>query len=158
MTFPKPTSPNSSAPSVKPLQTIPSKPKPKKLTSGLNSTPKPKPIAHYDEFAQLPSKSSLYASIDELLVNYLTILESRHQLTSEDEELIMNLSAAYLKKQQEWKQEGRQETLTEVAINMLQQDFASDIIAKATGLSVRKINQLRKTIEPSPSTSIYVGK
>jgi hypothetical protein len=103
-----------------------------------------------DEFAQLPSKNSLYASIDELLGNYLAILESRRQLTSEDEELIMNLSAAYLRKQQEWKQECRQETLTEVAINMLQQDFAADVIAKATGLSVRKINQLRKTIEPSP--------
>jgi hypothetical protein len=53
------------------------------------------------EFTELSAEAPLYASISDLLANYRAILEARGQLTPEDEELIMNLSTAYLKKQEE---------------------------------------------------------
>jgi flagellar biosynthesis/type III secretory pathway protein FliH len=59
-----------------------------------------------EEFAQVPTENELYASIEELLADYRTSLEARRQLDQEDEELIMQLSAAYLKRRQEWKEEG----------------------------------------------------
>ncbi|MCY6494240.1 hypothetical protein, partial [Leptolyngbya sp. GGD] len=81
------------------------------------------------EFAQIPAELPLYNSIGDLLADYRTILETRGKLTSEEEELIMKLSAAYLKRVEEWKregkqegrQEGRQETVSEMALNMLQE-------------------------------------
>jgi uncharacterized protein YerC len=62
------------------------------------------------------------------------------RLSLEEEELLMNLSAAYLKKQQEWKQEGRQE----VAIKLLREGVAIEIIIKVTGFSIATINELRQ--------------
>jgi hypothetical protein len=81
----------------------------------------------------------LYASIEELLADYRSRLGPRRELSLEEEELLMNLSAAYLKKQQEWKQEGR----LEVAINLVRDGASPELIAKATGLSLEVINQLR---------------
>jgi hypothetical protein len=99
-----------------------------------------------EEFTQRPMSSALYTSIEELLVDYRATLETRRQLTPEEEELIMNLSATYLKKQQEWKQEGRQEGrqegVYEVALNLIREGVAPELIAKVTGLSIETINQL----------------
>jgi predicted transposase/invertase (TIGR01784 family) len=63
----------------------------------------------------------------------------------------MNLSAAYLKKRGEWReealkegrQEGRQEERRIVAENLLQQGVSVEIIATATGLSIEEIHQLQ---------------
>jgi hypothetical protein len=100
-----------------------------------------------EELTQHHNDSDLYASIEELLTNYRADLENRRQLTPEDEELIMNLSAAYLQKQQEWKeegrQEGRQESRQEVAIALLQAGIALDLIAQATGVSIETLKALR---------------
>jgi hypothetical protein len=92
-----------------------------------------------EEFSQQPPQSLLYASIEELLADYRAALESRQPLTPEEEELIMNLSEAYLKKRQEWKQEG----IVEVAINLLREGADPEFVAKTTKLSIETINQLR---------------
>jgi hypothetical protein len=52
----------------------------------------------------------------------------------------MNLSAAYLQKQQEWKEEGRQQGRTEqqqeVTIAMLKENLSPNLIVKTTGLPI----------------------
>jgi predicted HTH domain antitoxin len=108
-----------------------------------------------EELTQHHNDSDLYASIEELLTSYRADLENRRQLTPEDEELIMNLSAAYLQKQQEWKEEGRQEghqeghqegrseRQQEVAIALLQAGVSLDLIAQATGISIESLQKLR---------------
>jgi hypothetical protein len=104
-----------------------------------------------DEFTQHPQPTELHASIEELLADYRAKLANRKQLTNNDKELFMNLSAAYLKQQQNWKQEGRQEGRQEgdqistqrIAINLLKENMPIDLIARTTGLSIDQINQLR---------------
>jgi molybdopterin converting factor small subunit len=99
-----------------------------------------------EEFAQRPVESSLHTSIEELLADYRAILEKQRKLTPEEEELVMNLSAAYLKKQEEWKQEGEQKKAVEVAINLLREGSAPDLIAKVTKLSLKEIEKLRESL------------
>jgi predicted transposase/invertase (TIGR01784 family) len=106
------------------------------------------------EFTELPTEVPLHASIGDLLANYRTILESRGKLPPEDEELIMNLSTAYLKKQEEWKQEGKlegkqegklegkQEEKREIALNLLREGVDVELIAKVTGLAIEDIQKL----------------
>jgi hypothetical protein len=102
-----------------------------------------------EELTQHPKDQALYGNIEELLTDYRAILEKRRKLTPEDE-LIMNLSAAYLQKQQEWKkqgiQEGVQTGIHQVAIAMLQENLDLQIIAKTTGLSIKAIEKLQKEI------------
>ena len=54
----------------------------------------------------------------------------------------MNLSTAYLKKREEWKEEG----IYEVAMNLLREGIDITIILKVTGLSIEQINQLREQL------------
>jgi predicted transposase/invertase (TIGR01784 family) len=96
------------------------------------------------ELTQHPKDRALYSNIEELLTNYRAILEQRRKLTPEDEELIMNLSAAYLQKQQEWKEEGIQTGIHQVAIAMLQENLDLQLIAKTTGLPIKAVKQLQK--------------
>lgn len=97
-----------------------------------------------EEFVQQPVSNELRASIEELLTDYRAKLETLGQkLTQEDEELIMNLSAAYIKKQQEWLEEGRQENRRETAVAALREGVALDLIMKLTGLSLGEIEKLR---------------
>jgi predicted transposase/invertase (TIGR01784 family) len=66
----------------------------------------------------------------------------------------MNLSAAYLKKQQEWLTEGeqrgvnlgRQEERQEIAIVSLREGLSPEVVAKITGLSLEEIEQLRENL------------
>lgn len=111
------------------------------------------------EFSQVPTENELYASIEELLADYLANLESRRELTQEDEELIMQLSEAYLKKWQEWFEEGKkagreaekeaekQRVLRSVAINLLHQGMSPEFIMEVTGLSIDQIENLRQETE-----------
>jgi predicted transposase/invertase (TIGR01784 family) len=59
---------------------------------------------------------------------------------------MMNLSAAYRKKQEEWKQEGIQQGvqqgIQQVAINMLRRGVAIDVIIDTTELTLTQVNQL----------------
>ena len=66
----------------------------------------------------------------------------RSPITEEEEELIVNLSTAYLKKREEWKEEG----IYEVAMNLLREGIDITIILKVTGLSIEQINQLREQL------------
>jgi hypothetical protein len=63
---------------------------------------------------------------------------------------MMNLSAAYRKKQQEWKEEGfregRQEILGEIAIKLLRKGITADFVAKVTKLPIAQINQLQEQL------------
>jgi predicted transposase/invertase (TIGR01784 family) len=60
----------------------------------------------------------------------------------------MNLSAAYLQKQQEWKEEGIQVGIQtgihQVAIAMLQENLDLQLIAKTTGLPIKAVKRLQK--------------
>ena len=94
-----------------------------------------------EEFVRHPV-SSLHTSIEELLVNYRTDLENLRPITPEEEELIMNLSAAYLKKREEWKQEGIESGITEVAANLLKEGFSVEIVMKVTGLTAFQIQSI----------------
>jgi hypothetical protein len=97
-----------------------------------------------EELTQHPKDKDLYANIEELLTDYRAILEKRRKLTPEDEELIMNLSAAYLQKQQEWKEAGIQTGIHQVAIAMLKENLDPQLIVKTTGLPIKAIKKLQK--------------
>ena len=90
--------------------------------------------------------SPLYTSIEELLANYRTDLKNLRPITSEEEELIMNLSTAYLKKRKEWKQEGIDsgisQGITEVAANLLKEGLSVEFIMKVTGLTANQIQRI----------------
>jgi regulator of replication initiation timing len=106
------------------------------------------------ELVTQPARSRLYNIIEEILTSYLTNLEENRSLTLEEEELIMNLSAAYLKKQQEWKEEGRQEGRQEsqrefqiqTVINGLKAGGTPEFLAQIVGLPIGEIEQLRDQV------------
>jgi predicted transposase/invertase (TIGR01784 family) len=66
----------------------------------------------------------------------------------------MNLSAAYMKRQQEWLEEGEQRgieqgidrTRREVAIEALREGYPPDAIKKLTRLSLEEIEKLRESL------------
>jgi regulator of replication initiation timing len=102
------------------------------------------------ELVTQPRRSPLYNSIEDILTNYRTSLEANRSLTLEEEELIMNLSAAYLKKQQEWKEEGRQEGRQELqiqaVINGLREGLSLEALATILGLPIEQIEALRDRV------------
>jgi hypothetical protein len=91
------------------------------------------------ELVTQPTPPELYANIEEVLADYRADLEALRSLTQEEEELIMNLSVAYLKKKEEWKLEAS----LEAAVNLLRLGVASDTIAKGLGLSIETVEKLR---------------
>jgi hypothetical protein len=95
------------------------------------------------EFLGQSTSSGLCANIEEILADYRTNLESSSSLTFDDEELIMQLSAAYLKKREEWKEEGKMEEKLELAVNLLREGSPLDFIARTTGLPIATIENLR---------------
>jgi predicted transposase/invertase (TIGR01784 family) len=99
------------------------------------------------EFMQLGESHPLRGAIADLLSDLSANLEKRRNLTDEEEDLIMNLSPAYLKRQQEWKEEGVQEAEQRIAKNMLQNGLAIEVIAEATGLSIEAIQQLQAELK-----------
>ena len=102
-----------------------------------------------EEFAEMPISTPLDANISELLADYRAMLESRKlaktnpSITQEEEELIMNLSAAYVKKKEEW----REEVIYTVALNLLRENADMGLILKVTGLSIEQIDQLREQLD-----------
>ena len=95
------------------------------------------------ELVTKPHQSALYNSVEDILANYRAKLEANRSLTPEEEELIMNLSAAYLKKQEEWKLEGKLEGKLEAAIGLLREGMTPEVIARALGLPIESIENLR---------------
>ena len=108
-----------------------------------------------EEFAEMPVTRPLNANISELLADYRAMLESRilaktnpnPSITQEEEELIMNLSAAYVKKKEEWREDGINEGVYTVALNLLRENADMRLILKVTGLTVEQINQLREQLD-----------
>ena len=55
----------------------------------------------------------------------------------------MNLSAAYLKKKEEW----REEAVYDMALNFLREGVIAEVVAKATGLPLEEVNKLREKLD-----------
>ncbi len=111
-----------------------------------------------DELLQTPEPPPLYRTIEETLTAYRAILELRGQITPEDEELLMNLSTVYQSLKEDWRQEGRQGGRQEVAIGLLQEGAAIDLILKVTGLTRSQLQQLSDRLAAGETTdSILEG-
>jgi hypothetical protein len=91
------------------------------------------------ELVTKPDRSALHNSIEDILANYRAKLEQSRSLTPDEEELIMNLSVAYLKKIEEAKEEAKEE----MVILFLRAGATPEFIANATGLPIATIEQLR---------------
>jgi len=61
-----------------------------------------------EELVDLPTNNPFKENLLEILANWRKNLELRDNLTREDQEVIMNLSPAYIQQCQDWKQEGIQ--------------------------------------------------
>jgi hypothetical protein len=94
------------------------------------------------ELVKKPVRSTLYNSIEDILANYRARLEASRSLTPEEEDLIMNLSEAYLKKQEEWKLEGK----LEAAIGFLREGISAEVISRVLGLPIATIEKLRDQV------------
>ena len=90
------------------------------------------------ELVTNPERSVLYDSVEDILANYRAKLEQSRSLTPEEEELIMNLSVAYLKKQEEWKEEGKPETI----LAFLRAGATPEFIAQAMEMPIATIEKL----------------
>jgi hypothetical protein len=62
-----------------------------------------------EELVELPQETPLRSNLLELLANWRKNLELRDNKTREDQEVIMNLSPAYLQDREQWLREGRVE-------------------------------------------------
>ena len=108
-----------------------------------------------NDFIETSAPAALTDTVTELLADYRAILEAQGRLTEEEEELIMNLSAAYQRKKEEWFKEGKDEGkdegkkegvvlgVNQVALNLLREGFTLDVIAKATNLTIAEIEVLQ---------------
>lgn len=99
-----------------------------------------------EEFAQISSELPLYNSIGDLLADYRTILETRGNLTPEEEELIMKLSEAYLKRIEDSKQAGKQEARQEMALKLLREGVPIEVITRVSELSIAELERLRANL------------
>jgi hypothetical protein len=91
------------------------------------------------ELVTKPVQSALYNSIEEILADYRAKLEANRSLTPEEEELIMNLSVAYLKKIEEAKEEAKEE----IVIRFLKAGATPEFIAQAMEIPIATIEKLR---------------
>lgn len=64
-----------------------------------------------EELVALPESNPFRENLLEILANWRKNLELRDNLGREEQEIIMNLSPAYLQQREEWKQEGIQEMI-----------------------------------------------
>jgi hypothetical protein len=103
-----------------------------------------------EELIHQSEPPELYASIEELLANYRTKLSTYRTITPDEEELIMNLSAAYLKKIDEAKREGRTEGRTEshieIAQRLLRENSPLEFISRVTDLPIATLQQLQRSL------------
>jgi DNA-directed RNA polymerase subunit F len=76
-----------------------------------------------EELVQLPEDNTFKENLLEILANWRKNLELRDNLSTEEQEDIMNLSPAYLKQREDWKQEGLTEGKREMVENLLRVRF-----------------------------------
>jgi len=109
-----------------------------------------------DELTQISSPPPLYRTIEETLTAYRAILETRGQITPEDEELLMNLSTVYQNLKQDWRQEGENIAMKKVAIVLLREGSTIDLVQKVTGLTIVQIQQLRDRLATGETTDSII--
>ena len=72
-----------------------------------------------EELTELPENNPFRENLLEILADWRKNLELRDNLSREEEEVIMNLSPAYLQQIEDWKQEGKQEGKLEVELYLI---------------------------------------
>lgn len=112
------------------------------------------------ELIAMPRESLLRSATLELLSSWrITIELSINDSDEDDQELIMQLSPAYLKWREETlqegktegKAEGKAEALFEVAKNLLDSGMDVDQIARMTGLALEQVEQIAREIDDRTS-------
>ena len=97
-----------------------------------------------EELVELPERNPFRENLLEILANWRKNLELRNNLSTEEQEDIMNLSPAYLQQREEWKQEGIQQGSLEerysLIASLLEGRFGS-LDSELSGL-VERIAQL----------------
>jgi hypothetical protein len=78
-----------------------------------------------EELVQLPERNPLKENLLEILANWHKNLELRDNLSTEEQEVIMNLSPAYLQQREEWKQEGTLEERQSMIASLLEGRFGT---------------------------------
>ena len=76
-----------------------------------------------EELVELPTSNPYKENLLEILANWRQNLELRDNLTTQEQEDIMNLSPAYLKQREEWKLEGKQEEAASLVLRQLARRF-----------------------------------
>jgi hypothetical protein len=93
-----------------------------------------------EELVELPERNPFKENLLEILANWRKNLELRDNLTTEEQEVIMNLSPAYLQQREEWKQEGTLEERHSLIASLLEGRFGT-LDEELSGL-VEQIAQL----------------
>lgn len=78
-----------------------------------------------EELTELPENNPFRENLLEILADWRKNLELRDNLSREEEEVIMNLSPAYLQQIEDWKQEGKQEGQLLLITSLLEGRFGS---------------------------------
>ncbi|MGB3206420.1 MAG: hypothetical protein WBB28_15645, partial [Crinalium sp.] len=78
-----------------------------------------------EELIELPANNPFRENLLEILANWRKNLELRDNLSSEEQEVIMNLSPAYLKQREEWKQEGQQQGQLSMITSLMEARFGN---------------------------------
>ena len=86
-----------------------------------------------EELTELPENNPFRENLLEILADWRKNLELRDNLSKEQEEVIMNLSPAYLQQIEDWKQEGKQEGQLLLITSLLEGRFGS-LDAELSGL------------------------
>ncbi|MFN9617215.1 MAG: hypothetical protein ACK55Q_19070, partial [Dolichospermum sp.] len=90
-----------------------------------------------EELTELPENNPFRENLLEILADWRKNLELRDNLSREEEEVIMNLSPAYLQQIEDWKQEGKLEAELYLITSLMEGRFGS-LDAELSGL-VEKI-------------------
>jgi flagellar biosynthesis/type III secretory pathway protein FliH len=105
-----------------------------------------------EELTELPENNPFRENLLEILADWRKNLELRDNLSKEQEEVIMNLSPAYLQQIEDWKQEGKQEGKLEAELyfitSLLEGRFGSldaelsGVVAKIAKFPISERTQL----------------
>ena len=94
------------------------------------------------EVALLPARQSIIEMISTIVVYKFT------NLSREEIDAMLGTKLAETRVFREAREEERLATQTEIAINLLRQNFPVDAIAQATGLTLEQLRQLQPQVEP----------
>ncbi len=101
-----------------------------------------------EQLIELPENNPFRENLLLILADWRKNLELRDNLSREEEEVIMNLSPAYLQQIEEWKQEGKLEGQVSMIACLLEARFGtldselSDLVAKIAEIPISERTQL----------------